>query len=587
MKKLVPLIAGLIFSVSASAQLNCNTVNASMSLSSNSLTATLVNNSTPTATSNIYTYYSIHWGDNSSTYKYDNTNTAHNYSSPGTYTVTLYSTVLDSLNNITCHDTTSSNITVAYAPCASKINIQSSWGGNFTFNAPNLANTPNLTFAWNFGDNTTGSGATVSHTYSSPGSYTVTMVASNGNCTSTYTQKVYVGFKNCWPDSTSIGMSPSGLNVNFTNLTMLVSSGKFVASRKWYFGDGNTSTAANPSHTYASTGTYVVSLVTTFQDSSTQATCKDSTSSVLVLTAINKIRGYIIPDSSKSQVGDSFKVWLITFDSSTNILAAVDSQIVSGQLFYEFTNKAAGTYRTKAALINGPSSGTGMVPTYHYSSLLWSQANAFTHNGNVTQYQNISMKTGTITSGPGFIGGNVTQGANKGTANGIEGLTILLLDANDNPVKFAITDANGDYSFDNLPNAAYKVHPEQLGYATTQAGIAVTVGQSSFKAVNFERSLKNKTIIPKSSGVTNVNASTMDFAVYPNPAKDMINIEWGNASEETANVTITDVTGKTVYTTQVKMNGKTTIQLNDVQPGLYILNVATDFSSNTQKLILR
>ncbi len=40
-------------------------------------------------------------------------------------------------------------------------------------------------------------------------------------------------------------------------------SGSTIASRKWYFGDGGTSTTTNPSHTYAAAGTYTVKLVIT------------------------------------------------------------------------------------------------------------------------------------------------------------------------------------------------------------------------------------------------------------------------------------------------------------------------------------
>ncbi|MFY0712987.1 PKD domain-containing protein [Seonamhaeicola sp. NFXS20] len=49
----------------------------------------------------------------------------------------------------------------------------------------------------------------------------------------------------------------SGLNVDFTDTSIL------AVSYSWDFGDGNTSTEASPSHTYAVAGTYDVTLTTT------------------------------------------------------------------------------------------------------------------------------------------------------------------------------------------------------------------------------------------------------------------------------------------------------------------------------------
>jgi PKD repeat protein len=63
------------------------------------------------------------------------------------------------------------------------------------------------------------------------------------------------------PPVANFSDSISGLTVNFTDSSS--DSDGSIASRSWNFGDGSTSTATNPSHTYGAAGTYSVSLTVT------------------------------------------------------------------------------------------------------------------------------------------------------------------------------------------------------------------------------------------------------------------------------------------------------------------------------------
>ena len=66
------------------------------------------------------------------------------------------------------------------------------------------------------------------------------------------------------PPVAGFSASVNGLSVQFTD-TSTDSDGS-IASRSWSFGDGTSSTAANPSKTYAAAGTYTVSLTVTDDD---------------------------------------------------------------------------------------------------------------------------------------------------------------------------------------------------------------------------------------------------------------------------------------------------------------------------------
>jgi PKD repeat protein len=72
----------------------------------------------------------------------------------------------------------------------------------------------------------------------------------------------------------------SGLTANFTDTS--TDAGGTIGSHSWTFGDGGTSTATSPGHTYAAAGTYSVTETVT---DSVNSTTSSKTSSVTVSTA--------------------------------------------------------------------------------------------------------------------------------------------------------------------------------------------------------------------------------------------------------------------------------------------------------------
>ncbi len=69
------------------------------------------------------------------------------------------------------------------------------------------------------------------------------------------------------PPTAGFTVSTNDLTASFTDASSDSDGG--IASRSWDFGDGGTSSATNPSHTYASAGTYTVRLTVTDDDGAT------------------------------------------------------------------------------------------------------------------------------------------------------------------------------------------------------------------------------------------------------------------------------------------------------------------------------
>lgn len=388
----------------------------------------------------------------------------------------------------------------------------------------------------------------------------------------------------------SIGFSVNGLTVSFTNTSTPSNVPYIWLDGIWDLGDGTVTSTEHPTHTYAAPGNYVIHLQNNWYDTVTQQVyCTDTVFSGVTVTSgpttYNDISGAILWDSA-AVVQAAFKVWLIYFDSASNQLTAVDSLMTGGvfQAPYAFLNVAPGTYRTKAAMQPGTASQP-LMPTYHHSSLYWNTAPPIIHTGGITQNQNILMITGTSTAGPGFIGGSVTAGANKGTSSGVPGLLVIVRDASNNPIAMDYTDANGAYSFSNLPVGTYTVYPEEMNYTTTPStAITITSTVASVTDIDFTQTASE--IKPKTTSIAPI-ASNSFFTVYPNPVTDALMINWKNNSNGEAQVAIMDIAGRTVLSTTVATNKPTDLNLGGLQQGVYFVNVLANGTRHTEKIILQ
>ncbi|MAB78609.1 MAG: cell surface protein, partial [Planctomycetes bacterium] len=113
-------------------------------------------------------------------------------------------------------------------------------------------------WAWNFGDRATSNLANPSHTYSTPGTYSVSLSTSGPGGVHSITKADYVVIDVPAPVA-EFSAAPTGglapLSVQFTGL----STGD-VTSHVWAFGDGSASTQQSPNHVYSNPGIYTVTL---------------------------------------------------------------------------------------------------------------------------------------------------------------------------------------------------------------------------------------------------------------------------------------------------------------------------------------
>ncbi len=162
-------------------------------------------------------------------------------------------------------------------------------------------------------------------------------------------------------------------------------------------------------------------------------------------------------------------------------------------------------------------------------------------------------------------------------------MLILLRDASNALIASALTDANGDYAFSNIPIGTYNVYPEEMNYQTTPYNsIQVTSGQASVSAIDFVQ--KNNLIYPKgSTSISHVNKED-GLKIYPNPAKNELFVE--NKNNRFTHVQVVNTLGQKVMEYHLK-SGTNKLNVSGIQTGTYYLLISGPKDARSMKINLQ
>lgn len=177
----------------------------------------------------------------------------HQYANPGIYNVSLVAST-----DKGCSDTLNRSTTINDIPQAGFTVANACLGSPVVFNDTTSGTAGAITnWAWNFGDGLTSTTQNPAHTYSSTGTYTVSLIVSNANgCIDTVNRSVNV-FPVPTANFSSNDVCLNG-STNFFDQSQIVGGGTFQYA--WDFGDNTTDTLMHPQHTYTAAGTYNVNL---------------------------------------------------------------------------------------------------------------------------------------------------------------------------------------------------------------------------------------------------------------------------------------------------------------------------------------
>ena len=207
-------------------------------------------------------------------------NTVNVYAAPGVYKVTLTVTDISGCTasktrTVTVNPLPVAMFNISQIPCANEPvhfdDVSAAYAGFIS------------EWNWDFGDGNTQTvlhpaNPDTDHTYANPGTFTVKLtIKSSDSCTAERFETIVI---NPAPTANFDFENPcQGTPVQFNDLTQTAGTGN-MNGWSWIFGDGasganNTSTLQNPTHTYAASGTYQVSLTVSTANGCTSTVIKD------------------------------------------------------------------------------------------------------------------------------------------------------------------------------------------------------------------------------------------------------------------------------------------------------------------------
>jgi PKD repeat protein len=194
--------------------------------------------------------YSWTFGDDTTS---TSSSPTHIYSAGGTYGVTLTETnsrgSSSATESVPVSPGTAPSVSFSFAP-------SNPTAGRVVSFTNGSTGRPEPTYFWSFGDGATSTATNPTHVYSAPNTYSVRLNATNSAGSRSVTQAVRVS-----PGAplAAFTFTPSAPVVGQL-VTFEDASDQGPTSWSWDFGDGATSTAQNPTHTYSAAKTYIVRL---------------------------------------------------------------------------------------------------------------------------------------------------------------------------------------------------------------------------------------------------------------------------------------------------------------------------------------
>ncbi|MFM9945097.1 MAG: PKD domain-containing protein [Bacteroidia bacterium] len=529
------------------------------------------------------------------------TSPTHTYTAAGTYNVKLTAN-----NANSCMDVITKQVIVFPNPTANFTVTDRCIGQTLAFTNTS-AGANDVT--WQFGDGNSSNSYNPSYTYTNSGTYNVTLnVKSVNGCVNSVSKSVTVF------SGPKVGFSINDNGQCINSNTFVYTDNSTVSTgtitRAWNLGDGSTSTATNPSRTYASSGNYNVKLVVTSSNG-----CKDSAmSSVMVFPkptanfTINNVaqcfkgHGFSFSDASTISSGSMNRVWNLGDGTTIGGSNAIKSYLSPGTYIIRLT------VSSDLGCVDSTSQSVTVNPSPVASFDFNDQVQCL--NGNVFNFTNTTQGATVYNSvwnlGDGFIINTANASRsyaavniykvrlNVTTPSGCKDSVYYNMTVMANPAALIISGPNQAlvgstqvYSVTATPGSSYNwvavngtvlsngANRIQVKWNSTGASGTLTVTETGANECKSNPANYN---VAFTVGVNQIFRNAFAATLYPNPAKDNFTVEV--ATGDMVSMSIYDEVGREVMSGQ-RFNKSITITEHQLAAGIYAVRLTTDKGKTT------
>lgn len=265
-----------------------------------------------------------------------------------------------------------------------------------------------------------------------------------------------------------------------------------------------------------------------------------------------------------------------------------------------FEELPAGDYIFKAHFVNWTFPGENpFVDTYHDQKVLWSDVKPFKltcESDTMLMFLLQQKKTDFDFNGTAVISGIVavvgvqrSPGMTKILRSADCNTRVLLLNSAGEVIATQCPDANGNYSFTNLPAGTYSIVIERTGYDMTEPVTAELDEGEQAVNLNFTVDEGSQTVqIGITTAIFNQLFESDNLVdVFPNPARDVLNVKINADDSNKARIILTDLTGKQLILMQQDLKpGINYLMIqNPGLKGMYILTIITNGPKISKRVI--
>lgn len=341
------------------------------------------------------------------------------------------------------------------------------------------------------------------------------------------------------------------LQVNFIDNT---ETNDEIINWSWTFGDGDYISRKNPIHTYGpiTTNTQACMFVTTNHG------CNDSVCKPIIRTQKYSLMGNI---NSETTLDNNWKV--VAFKKESGSFNVIEYAAMNTNKF-EFSNLINGNYLFYAlpAVVD-----ENNFPTYFVNEDKWQNAD-FIEVENNTFDVDIHLNPVTFNyTGSGSIHGKLLTNQ--------RGIPIILAGKSSGAFIYTLTGTSGIFEFNQIPFGEYLVYPEYPNLNNSGQNVVLSPENPSVDNINFSNVVS----------IINSRKSNANYHVYYSKNNDAIIVNANKASVNNINLSIYNLYGQILYSTNTKIANSISIEANNFNSKILMVYINDNKSSSLVKIV--